>query len=143
MDPAAVLMLLVSCRQDLLLCREETKADVRYESVAECRKHKPAEISRLTGDGQRGFAKCHRYGSKPYRIGVDSFWHVSPDGDLKALFSRSEIEANTLPAEQKPESEPRSTHSKGTVHVTRYNDGSKHTSSYDFRAKPAQSDKAE
>lgn len=143
MDTAAVLMLLVSCRQDLLLCREETKADVRYESMAECEKQLPAEIARLTNNGQRAYAKCDTYGAKPYKIGVDSFWHVSPNGDLKALFSRSAIQANTLPPEQKPEPKPRETHAKGTVHVTRYKGGGKQTSSYDFRQKPAKSGKAE
>jgi hypothetical protein len=137
MDPATVLMLLVSCRHDLLLCREETEADVRYESVAECENHVPAEIARLSAGGHRAFAKCHVYGTKPYDVGKDSFWHVSADGNLKALFSISEINANTLPPEQKPKPKPRNTHAKGTVHVTRYNDGAKETSSYDFRNRNA------
>lgn len=135
MDPATVLMLLVTCSPDLLLCREETRADVRYPSMAECEKRVPEEVARLSSDGRRAFAKCHEYGTKPYKMGKDSFWHVSADGDLKALFSLGEIRANTLPPEQRPEPKPFKSHAKGTVHVTRYNNGGKQTSSYDFRTK--------
>jgi hypothetical protein len=133
MNPATVLMLLVTCSPDLLLCREETQADTRYESMADCQGQIASEIARFSNGDRRAFAVCHDYGSKPYEIGEDSFWHVSADGDLKALFSIGEIRANTLPPEKRPEPQPRTTHPKGTVHVTRYNDGGKETSSYDFR----------
>lgn len=134
MDPASVLMLLVTCSPDLLLCREETRADIRYGSMADCQGKIESEIARLSKGNQRAFAVCHEYGTKPYKIGEDSFWHVSADGNLKALFSIGEIRANTLPPEKRPETQPRTTHPKGTVHVTRYNDGAKETSSYDFRS---------
>ncbi|MCB1475047.1 MAG: hypothetical protein H6883_13565 [Rhodobiaceae bacterium] len=83
MEPVTALMLLITCNDDMRVCREAARSAQEYVSVAACEEGLEKALKRVD-DGPQRIGQCLPIAAGHSPSEVSLIWHMSRRGELYA-----------------------------------------------------------
>jgi hypothetical protein len=101
MEPAAALLLLIGCSDDLWQCRELPAPTTFYQTKADCDRALPSSLGAFTGQFEQLYAQCIPVDAALERQ-AKLIWKVLPDSTLVASSEPAGVvvASNSQPTQQ-------------------------------------------
>jgi len=122
---SSVVMVILACSPDMMLCREPASQPVVFASLPECNAALARRLAESDGSPRKIVGRCN---SLPHGTTADR-WGISPNGDLFSagvgeVITLAEVSAAAPPRPKAEETDP------VTIHVTRNTPTGTETTAY-------------
>ncbi|PRD43989.1 hypothetical protein C5748_09110 [Phyllobacterium phragmitis] len=104
MEQLAAIMLLITCSDDLAVCKERPAPTVSYETIATCETALKPAVRNLAAESSKVFGKCVEVDPEIMERDVAIYWEIDPNDELKITIREEHEDENpTITAENHPQ----------------------------------------
>ncbi|RCS23739.1 hypothetical protein DUT91_10660 [Phyllobacterium salinisoli] len=104
MEQLAAIMLLITCSDDLAVCKERPTPTISYETVATCETELRPALRNLAGESPKVFGKCVEVDPEIMERDAAILWEIDANNELKVTIREEhETEEPTIMGTKSPE----------------------------------------